>query len=44
MFIGGKLHLSITQNYKSDHFSSVFDQFLGPVAMATTENLQNTHE
>ena len=44
VLIWGKSHLSITQNYKNDHFSSVFDQFLAPVAMATTENFQNTHE
>ena len=43
VLIWGKSHFSITQNYKNDHFSSVFDQFVAPVAMATTENFQNTH-
>ena len=44
VLIWGKSHLCITQNYKNDHFSSVFDQFLALVAMVTTENFQNTHE
>ena len=40
----GKSHLSITQITKNVHFSSVFDSFLAPVAMATTETTKTTHE
>ena len=44
LLIGDKSHLIITLNYKNDHFPSVFDKSLAPVAMATTEKCQNAHE